>query len=359
MKFFVSYSGRELKWAKWIVWELENARQRYQCTVQFRDFAPGMSFIRKMREAAELDCTLALFSESYFRSDYCNRELDAALTGKTLRLLPVMVEPCDPGTYLHNVIHIDLTQSSRDESRELLLSGVDAYVTQTLGKGKGLRFQKTRPMFPREQAAPERVKVSIPAPAGPLKVLFIGPQVGGLDPRGQVKAMQDAVKRARYSNSVTFKALFKAEISTLFEGLNREVPDVFHFSGKQSGGDILMRTESGGMTTVPDTALGGVFRSLDHRPTLVIIDTCYSLRCATTIARAVPCAIGVEGDPYEEDAVLFFSVLYQAFASGRSVKDAMGQAQSALKAKRVAPNCIPQLRHRPDVDPGKLFLVRR
>lgn len=82
----LNYGRRDVKWAKWIVWELENTRQRYQCTVQFRDFAAGMSFIRKMREPAELDCTLGLFSKSYFRSDYCNREMEAALTGKTIRL---------------------------------------------------------------------------------------------------------------------------------------------------------------------------------------------------------------------------------------------------------------------------------
>ena len=116
MKFFVSYAGEDVKWAKWIVWELENAKQRYRCIVQFRDFAPGMNFMRKMREAAEADRTLALFSPHYFRSKYCAQELDAALTRSTNRLLPVRVEPCDPGPFLRNRIYIDLAKKSIDEA---------------------------------------------------------------------------------------------------------------------------------------------------------------------------------------------------------------------------------------------------
>ena len=52
--------------AQWIVWELDNAKPRYQCIAQFKDFAPH-----------------------YFRSKYCQQELDAALTGDANRLLAV------------------------------------------------------------------------------------------------------------------------------------------------------------------------------------------------------------------------------------------------------------------------------
>jgi pterin-4a-carbinolamine dehydratase len=70
MKFFISYAGKDEKWAKWVVWELENAKQRFRCIAQFRDFAPGMNFMEKMRKAAEAESTLALFSGRYFKSNY-------------------------------------------------------------------------------------------------------------------------------------------------------------------------------------------------------------------------------------------------------------------------------------------------
>lgn len=362
MKFFVSYSGKDESWAKWVVWELENCRQRYSCIVQFRDFAPGMNFMEKMRAAAEADCTVALFSPHYFNSRSCTQELDAALTGSEGRLLPVRVAKCNPGRFLANRIYIDLAGRDIDEAREALLSGVEAYVTQTLKGGQSPRKIRQRPRFPgpMEPAEPEAAsELAAPERGRPLKVLFLGPEVGGLDPRGQLREIKDSVNLARYPKSVRFRGVFKVHVNTLFEELNREMPDVFHFSGKQSGGDILMRMEDGTLTKVSDMALAGMFRSLDRGLRLVIIDTCYSLRCARTIAKAVPCAIGVEGDPFEHEAVLFYKQFYQALASGRSLKDAMAKGQAAMKFAKIPAVRIPQLCCQPGVDPGKIVLAPR
>ena len=198
----------------------------------------------------------------------------------------------------------------------------------------------------------------LPAVEGPLKVLFLAPKVGGLAPRDQLQAMKRSIAQARFPQSIHFKGVFQVHVNSLFKELNQGVPHVFHFSGKQNGGDILMRTENGGLTTVSDIALAGMFQSLDQGPQLVIIDTCFSLRCATTIAKVVPCAIGVAGDIFAEDATTFYSVFYQAVASGRSLKDAASQAWSALKFANVSESQIPQLRCREGVDPSKVFLVR-
>ena len=357
MRFFISYAGEDEKWARWIVWELKNAKQHYECIVQFLDFAPGMSFIDRMRKAAEAECTIALFSPAYFSSRYCQDELNAALAGKPHQLLPVRLERCNPGAYLRDRIYIDLVSKSLDQSRRSLLSGVEAYVSQTV-RDDHHTFTE-RPDFPGQVNARPAPMATPIAPSGPLQVLFMAPEVGGLSPKEQLDEMQGAVGRVQKGHVIHFHPAFDARVHTLFEELNRRAPDVFHFSGKQNGGDILMRTEDGGLTSVPDTALAGMFQSLDRGVRLVIIDTCYSLRAATTIATVVPCAIGVEGAPYEADTVEFFSIFYQAIAAGRSIKDAVGQAQTSLKITRVAADCIPQLRCGPGIDPAEIFLVPR
>jgi hypothetical protein len=357
-KFFVSYADEDKKWAQWIVWELDNAKPRYPCIAQFKDFAPGMNFMQKMREAAEADCTLALFSPHYFRSKYCQQELDAALTGDANRLLSVRVEPCDPGAFLQNHIYIDLVNMSLNGARDALLSGLEAYLT-LVRSHRGKPAFRQRPRFP---GTPDQTRAHFiplsPTDKGPLKVLFLGPQVGGLSPRDQLQAMKRSVTQARFPASIYFKGFFQVHVNTLFEKLNQETPHVFHFSGKQNGGDILMRTENGGLTAVSDRALAGMFQSLDQGLQLVIIDTCFSLRCATTIAKVVPCAMGVEADICETDATTFYSIFYQAIASGRSLKEAAGQARSALKFAKASESRIPVLRCREGVDPAKVFLVR-
>lgn len=355
--FFVSYASEDLKWAQWIVWELENAKPRYRCIAQFKDFAPGMSFMHKMRESAESDCTIALFSPHYFRSKYCQQELDAALTGDANRLLPVRVEQCDPGNFLQSRIYIDFVTKSIDDARNSLLSGVEAYLAITRNLSDKPAFRQ-RPIFPGVVVAePPHTQTVNAIAEGPLKVLFLAPQVGGLSPRSQLQEMKSCLEQARFPNSVVFKGVFKVHVNTLFQELNKEAPHVFHFSGKQNGGDILMRTENGGLTTVPDTALAGMFQSLDQGLKLVVIDTCFSLRCASTIAKVVPCAIGVKTEIYENDATTFYGIFYQAVASGRSLKDAMAQASTALKFAKVPEEQIPQLCCREGVDPAKIFLV--
>lgn len=248
---------------------------------------------------------------------------------------------------------------SIDEARNALLSGVEAYLTLTR-KRSGKPAFRQRPVFPGplQDKTPARIQPTLSTVDGPLKVLFLAPQVGGLAPRDQLQAIKRSVAEARFPQSIHFKGVFQVHVNTLFQELNQDPPHVFHFSGKQNGGDILMRTEDGGLTTVSDMALAGMFQSLDQGLQLVIIDTCFSLRCATTIAKVVPCALGVEGDIYEQDATTFYSVFYQAIASERSLKDAVAQARSALKFTKVSESQIPQLRCRAGVDPTKVFLVR-
>jgi hypothetical protein len=316
-----------------------------------------MNFMRSMRESSEADAVLAVFAPEYFQSHYCKEELDGALTGTETRLLPVRVMPCDPGTFLRNRIYIDLVNKSGQEARESLVSGVAAFVALTRNRGHSHGF-RARPDFPGAEGRESGpISPAIAPSRGRLKVLFVGPAVGGLSPRKQFVAVKSAVAGVRGSGRVVFKGVFRVHLETLFEELNHESPDVFHLSGKQNGGDILIPTGDGEVSTISDRELAGMFQSLDEGLKLVAIDTCFSLRCATSISKVVPCAIGVEGDVYEDDATLYYKTFYRAVAAGRSVRDAAAQSSSALKFVKVPKEQIPQLCCRSDIDPAKVHLV--
>jgi len=91
----------------------------------------------------------------------------------------------------------------------------------------------------------------------------------------------------------------------------------------------------------------------------VVIDTCHSLRCAQAAAKVIPFAIGVEGDPYEDDCVLFYRVFYQALAAGNSLEDTIRQARSAARLAKVPLRNTPQLLCRSGMNPAKAFLVKQ
>jgi len=118
-----------------------------------------------------------------------------------------------------------------------------------------------------------------------------------------------------------------------------------------------MRTEAGTLTTISDLALAGMFDSLNHDLKLVVMDTCHSLQCAQAAVKVIQFAIGVEGDPYEDDCVLFYRVFYQALSAGNSLEAAFRQARSAARLAKVPLRNTPQLLCRAGVNPAKTFLV--
>ena len=121
---------------------------------------------------------------------------------------------------------------------------------------------------------------------------------------------------------------------------------------------MLIPTPSGSVTTVSDMALAGLLKSLDSSVSLVVIDTCKSLRCARAVTEVVDFAIGVESDIYDDDAIRFYNAFYRALASGKTLASAHGQAKAALSFKNVTDDEIPQLCSREGLDPRKMQFAR-
>ncbi len=119
--FFISYTGKDVGWAKWAVGVLQAAG--YSTVTQVHDFRPGESFIRNMHRA--LQCskrTLGLFSPEYLSSKYCRQEWEAAFKDEVL--VPIIVRPCKLDGVLGPLAYVDLSAFSADDTeaakRELL-----------------------------------------------------------------------------------------------------------------------------------------------------------------------------------------------------------------------------------------------
>jgi hypothetical protein len=366
--FFVSYTKTNLAWAKWITWQLEN--EGYQCLVQFRDFRPGTDFMDGMRAAlTKTRQVIAVLSTDYLESKYAQSELNAALRrdplGRGSVLLPIRVENCEPQEILQGRIYIDLVGKPPAQAKRDLLQGIAAS-RLSAKRSASARFP-SRPPFPVEDPNARRIKRGMDAQItlasedrhSKVDVLFLASEANtGLNLRGQFRDLRAAVRGTLYGPRFRFHPVFDATPEHLFDALNSCNPSIVHISGKQDGGNILMNSDSGGVRTIPDAALAGLLRALDGVK-IAIIDTCTSLRCATTIAEAVEAAMGVQSFIYEDDATTFYCALYRAFASGKSLRDSAAQASATLQFKRVPKAQIPQIRTKPGVDAKNIFLFRR
>jgi hypothetical protein len=189
-------------------------------------------------------------------------------------------------------------------------------------------------------------------------VQFIACDVGrGLDLKGQFNTIKAAIEGSKFSKEIRLHADFDVTDANLFTKLNSYRPHVVHFSGNQNGGDVLLPSCHGGEVVVPDEALAGLLSSLGSGLRLAIIDTCKSYRCAKRVSEVVDCAVGVNDDIFDQEAIRFYEVFYQATGAGHSIAAAHGQATAALQFMRVTRKRIPQLCVKAEKDASQLFLV--
>lgn len=363
VNFFISYTGTDVEWAKWIAWELSRAGYTYR--LQAEHFPPGTRFINEMRMWLEnSDHVLAILSPAYFESPFASLEMQSAVAedplGLKRRVIPIRIEQCSIPTLFRDLVYIDFVGKSDEEQRRRLTAGLRAALVGSDAPGREV---KERPPWPGDREEHKRSTTVATTdrqvgPNDPLRVQFIACDVGrGLDLKGQYQKIKAAVEKSRFSRQITLQAEFDVTDANLFAKLNSFRPNVVHISGNQNGGDVLLPSHEGGEVVVADAALAGLLSSLGDDLRLAIVDTCQSYRCAKRIAEAVECAVGVNDDIYDHEAIRFYEIFYQAIGAGRSVSDAHGQATAALRFMNVPMKRIPKLCVKPGQHARQTFLV--
>jgi len=358
--FFISYTKADERWANWIAWVLD--QNRYSFVIQALDFVPGQDFISQMRAAIRNTYqTIAVLSPQYFKSRFANAELNSALAADPLgtkgRLVPIKIRPCRSPDMLASRIHIDLVAKDSDTARRDLLSGIAA---ARLGKWEQVHEARfaTPPKFPGVGAAAQR-RIGGPSDnSRPIRILFLGVDAGrGLDLAGQADGLEAIIRESPHAADFVFLKELNVKTDNIFKHLSNHKPHIVHVSGNQNGGNVLIRTPRGAVTTVSDMAFAGLLQSIGDSARLVIMDTCKSLRCAAAVTDTVDLAIGVAADVYEDDAKLFYDVFYKQIAHGKSADVAVKAAQRELRSARVEESEIPQLLMRRGINAQRYTFV--
>jgi TRAP transporter TAXI family solute receptor len=171
---FVSYSGEDEEWATWVAFELERAG--LAARLQAWDSLPGQNYVEWINtQLAGARWTVALYSQAYFASEWCNREWTAALGHNTL--LPLRLEPVNPPEALKHLTWWDLFGLDEEQARTRLLYAVGAQVLPRLAKFPARSSAPTPPPeFPGPAKAPEPPRFRralITAVAAAVALLFI------------------------------------------------------------------------------------------------------------------------------------------------------------------------------------------
>ena len=151
--FFISYTQADRGWAEWIAWQIQVAG--HFVTLQDWDFRPGQNFVQAIDKALSTsDHTIAVVSQAYLASVWCNTEWAAALSpsGEGRTLIPVVVARCTPTGLLKGLVSIDVTALDEAGALQALHRGIQP----------GRAVPTTAPPFPEGRSGPVPVRPPFP-----------------------------------------------------------------------------------------------------------------------------------------------------------------------------------------------------
>ncbi len=136
-----------------------------------------------------------------------------------------------------------------------------------------------------------------------------------------------------------------ARAADLLRLIERERPDILHFSGhgsllKKRDFAVALEDESGQTRPVPARVLTQVFKQAAISTPLCLLNCCYSSVQAAAISRIVDVVVGARGELPDDLATLFSSILYEWLGHSRTIGDAFDIAKTQVVLSGANPNAF-------------------
>lgn len=138
----------------------------------------------------------------------------------------------------------------------------------------------------------------------------------------EYKAVDDAIQLAAHRDQIDLRtgmALRYPDLQTL---LLRYKPAIVHYAGHSNRDGIALADHNGRAQAVPPRALEQLFQIIGRTVTCVVLNSCLSDRQAESIAKHVPCVVGLTNRIADPVAIDFAAGFHQAIASGMCIGDA-------------------------------------
>jgi hypothetical protein len=134
-----------------------------------------------------------------------------------------------------------------------------------------------------------------------------------------------------------------ATLNEVMNEMKTYEPDVVHFSAHGSPSEeIVLNNKSGKPKAVSTRALEQLFKAMKGNVRLVVMNSCYSARQATAIAKSIDCVLGVPRKLADDTATAFSPPFYEALIAGESVSSAYEIALIPVYNERQEDQEIPR-----------------
>lgn len=110
----------------------------------------------------------------------------------------------------------------------------------------------------------------------------------------------------------------------------RENPDIIHYSGHGSQGQILLAADAANLAPVGAEELGRIFKTFANRTRCVVLNACFSASVADAILASVPVVVGMSRAVPDSGACVFAAGFYSALANGGSLTQSFAAGKERL-----------------------------
>jgi TPR repeat protein len=173
-----------------------------------------------------------------------------------------------------------------------------------------------------------------------------------------LRNIKNKVRAAKYRDALDFNPCLAARLDDLVQALHETKPQIVHFSGHANHeGLMLVGADEDTPHWVSERDLEELFAAFRDNIRVVVLSGCFTCSQAKAIAKIVGCAVGTPAKILDEAAIVFNAEFYRAIAFGESLKGAYEKGLAVLTGNLDAVR--PVLEVGLDVDPGKVFLVKK
>lgn len=175
----------------------------------------------------------------------------------------------------------------------------------------------------------------------PIKVLFLSANpkdTGRLQIDEELRVIYAALREGGSDGLFAVAVAPALRLGELPQALLREKPDIIHFSGHGSHGEILLAADANSLEALSAEQLTASLRTFSERTRCVVVNACFSATVAEAVAAAIPCVIGMTREVPDAGAAEFAGGFYAALALGSSVAQAFALGKLKLERTGAEPD---------------------
>jgi tetratricopeptide (TPR) repeat protein len=173
----------------------------------------------------------------------------------------------------------------------------------------------------------------------------------------ETRAIEQKVRAAEHRDVLILQSHWAVRSDDLLHLLNQHRPQIVHFRGHGSPGELCLVGIDGQVRPVSTRALEALFATLRDNIRLVFLNGCSSQEQALALVTTIDCVVRMKESIYGDAAAVFASSFYRALGFGRSIQEAFEQGRTALLLEGSSEENVPELLVKNGIDPGRIVLI--